>query len=81
MDFDYELLETRKNNWPHTATRLPNNAASGEVDDYVTLDEYSSAHEDESSSERKESDVTENEIKPRPANSQDKTSQLAEGTA
>ena len=59
VDFDYQLFET--DNWPETASRLPNDAASGDVDDYVTEDERNSAHEDESSSERNESDVTENE--------------------
>ena len=53
VDFDYELFETRKDNWPDTATRLPNDAASGEVDDYVTEDERSSVHKDECSSEKK----------------------------
>ena len=28
-DFEYELFEPRKDDWPHTATRLPNDAASG----------------------------------------------------
>ena len=31
-DFDYEVFEPRKFKWPDTATRLPNDAASGEVD-------------------------------------------------
>ena len=67
MEFDYELIETRKNYWPDTATHLPDDDRSGEVDDYVTEDERSSAHEDESSSERSENDVTENEIMSRMA--------------
>ena len=36
IDFDYELFETRNINWSDTATRLPNDAASGGVDYYVT---------------------------------------------
>ena len=44
--FDYELLETRKDNWPDTVTRIPNDTASGEVEYHVTDNERSSAHED-----------------------------------
>ena len=43
--FDYELLETRKDNWPDTATRIPNDTASGEVEYHVTDNERSRAHE------------------------------------
>ena len=50
MDFDSELFETPKYNWPDTVTRLPNDAASGDVDDYVTEDERNSAHEEAISS-------------------------------
>ena len=35
VDFDYELFEPRKDNWPDTATSLPNDAVSSEVDYYV----------------------------------------------
>ena len=77
-DFDKELFKTRKDNWPDTAICLPNNAASGRVDNYVTQDECSSAHEDESSSKRNECDVTENEIRPTPATSRDMASSLNE---
>ena len=70
MDFDYEKVDKRKDNWPDTALCLPNDAACGEVDDYVT--------EDERSSERNEIDVTENEIRTRPASSRDVTSPLIE---
>ena len=52
VDFDYELFETRKDNWPDTASRLPNDAASGGLDDYVTNDESSSVNENERSSEK-----------------------------
>ena len=76
--FDCEQFEARKDNWPDTATRLPNDAASGEVDHYVTEDEHSSAHEEERRSERNESDVTKNEIRPRPTSSRDVTSPLSE---
>ena len=78
VDFDYELFETRKINWPVTATRIPSDTASDKLDDYVTKDERSSAHEDECSGERNESDVTEKEIRPRPARSGDVTSPLNE---
>ena len=74
VNFHYELFETRKDNCPDTATRLPNHAACGEVNDYVTEDEPSSVHEDKCSSEKKEIDVTENETRPRQANSGDATS-------
>ena len=80
VDFDYELFETRKDNLPDTATRLPNEAASGGVDYYVTEDERCSEVEDEqrSSEQADKSDVTENEIRPRPANRRDPTSPLNE---
>ena len=56
------MFETRKDNWPDTATRLPNDASSGGVDYYVTGDESSSVKESERSSEiSNENDVTENE--------------------
>ena len=29
-DFEYELFDPRKDDWPHTATRLPNDAAAAE---------------------------------------------------
>ena len=71
-------LDTRKDNWPDTATRLPNDAADGEVDYYVTEDERCSADENEqrSGEQANESDVNENEIRPRSASSRDTTSPL-----
>ena len=51
LDFDYELFETRKDNWPDTATSQPNDAASGGVDDYVTENDSCSTKEKERSSE------------------------------
>ena len=64
VDFDYELFETRKDDWPDTATRLPNDAASGAVDCYVTEDERCNADENEQRSGEltNESDLNENEI-------------------
>ena len=62
IDCDYELFETRKANWPDTATRLPSDAASGGVDYYVTENERCNADEDEqcSSEQANENDITEN---------------------
>ena len=80
VDFDYDLFETRKDDWPDTATRLPNDAASGGVDYYVTEVERCSSDEDEkrSGEQANASDVNENQIEPRPANSRDATSPLNE---
>ena len=69
-DFEYELFEPRKNDWPDTATRLPDDAASGEVDYYV--------NEDERSSGKNEHVVTENEIRPRSDGSRGESSPLNE---
>ena len=78
-DFEYELFEPRKDDWPHTATRLPNDAASGGVDYYVTENESSNTNNDErSSSKRNENDVLENEIQPRSATTHDAPSPLSE---
>ena len=78
-DFEYELFEPRKDDWPHTATRLPNDAASGGVDYYVTENESSNTNNDEcSSSEKNENDVIENKIQPRGATTQDASSPLGE---
>ena len=76
IDCDYELFETRKTNWPDTATRLPSDAASGGVDYYVTENERCNAVEDEqcSSEQANENDITENERRPRTASSRDTTS-------
>ena len=74
-DFEYELFEPRSNNWPDAATRLLQDATNGDADYYVTEDERCSTNEDEcSSEERNESDVTENQTKPRSASSRDATS-------
>ena len=80
VDFDYDLFETRKDNWPDTATRLPNDDSSGGGDYYVSEDERCSADEDEqrSGEQANESDVNENEMRPRPASSRDATSPLNE---
>ena len=63
VEFDYELFETKKDNWPDTATRLPNDAASGGVDYYVTGDKSSSIKVSEHSSEiSNKNDITEKEL-------------------
>ena len=78
-DFEYELFEPRNDNWPDAATRLPNDAASGVVEYYVTEDERCSANENEcSSDERNENDVTENKTGQRPACRREATSLLIE---
>ena len=78
-DFEYELFEPRKDDWPHTATRLPNDAARGGVDYYVTENESSTANNDEcSSSKRNENDVIENEIQPKSTTTHDAPSPLSE---
>ena len=78
-DFEYELLEPKTNDWPHTATRLPQDAANGEVDYYVTENESSSVNESERSSERmNDNDVNENEVRPRSASNRDASSPLDE---
>ena len=78
-EFEYELFESRKDNWPDTATRLPNDAVSGEADYYVTEDERSNTNNDErSSSGKNKNDVIENKIRPRPASSRDSSSPLNE---
>ena len=70
VDFELELFGPRKENWPDAATRLSNDAASRGVDYYVTKDDRCSTKERERSSEStNENDVTENEIRPRPASS------------
>ena len=78
-DFEYELFEPRKNNWPDTATRLVTDATTSEADDYVIENESSSVNESERSSERtNENDVSDNETRPRPASSRDASSPLNE---
>ena len=78
-DFEYELFEPKTNDWPHTATRLPQDAANGEVDYYVTENESSSVNESERSSERmNDNDVNENEVRPRSASNRDASSPLGE---
>ena len=78
-DFEYELFEPKINDWPHTATRLPQDAANGEVDYYVTENESSSVNESERSSERmNDNDVNENEVRPRSASNRDASSPLDE---
>ena len=78
-DFEYELFEPKTNDWPHTATRLPQDAANGEVDYYVTENESSSVNESERSSERmNDSDVNENEVRPRSASNRDASSPPSE---
>ena len=78
-DFEYELFEPRKDNWPDTATRLVTDATTSEADDYVIENESSSVNESERSSERtNENDVSDNERRPRPASSRDASSPLNE---
>ena len=53
VDFDYEVFERRKDNWPDTAISLPNDDAGGRVDYYVTGEnERSSLNDNERSSEK-----------------------------
>ena len=78
-DFEYELFEPKTNDWPHTATRLPQDAANGEVDYYVTENESTSVNESERSSEgMNDNDVKENEVQPRSANNRDASSPPSE---
>ena len=78
-DFEYELFEPKTNDWPHTATRLPQDAANGDVDYYVTENESSSVYESERSSERmNENDVSDNEARPRSASSREASSSPSE---
>ena len=78
-DFEYELFEPRKDNWSDEVTPLPKDATNGGVDHYVNEDDGCSTNDDErSSNDRNRSDVTENEIRPRPASSRDATSPLNE---
>ena len=78
-DFEYELFEPKTNDWPHTATRLPQDDANGEVDCYVTENESSSVYESERSNDRmNENDVRDNEARPRPASSREASSSPSE---
>ena len=78
-DFEYELFEQKKNDWPDTAMRLPQDATNSEVDYYVTENESSSATESERSSERmNDNDVNTNEVRPRSASNRDASSPLSE---
>ena len=80
-DFEYEQFEPKKNDWPDTATRLPQDATNGGVDYYVTENESSRVNESECSSERmNENDVNENEIRPSSASSRDASSLPHEST-
>ena len=59
--------------------RLPQDAANGEVDYYVTENESSSVNESERSSERmNDNDVNENEVRPRTASNRDASSPPSE---
>ena len=74
-DFENELFEPRKDDWPDTATVTLNDAARGGIDYYVTEDERCSPNGDErGSEERNEIDVTGNKPRPASANSRDVTS-------
>ena len=73
-DFEYELFEPKKNDWPDTATRLPQDATNGEVDYYVTENKNTSANEVERSSAKNEVDVIKNEVRPNTANNRETTS-------
>ena len=76
VDFEYDLFETRKENWTDVATRRPTDAEYTNTDNDVTDDERAS---NESYSERTTgNDVTENEIRPRENNSGDESSPLNE---
>ena len=56
-DFEYNLFQPRKDNWPDADTRLPNDVARGGVDYYVTEDECSRENE---------SDVIEKKVRAQP---------------
>ena len=73
-DFEYELFEPKKNDWPDTATRPPQDATNGEVDFYVTENENTSANDEERISTKNEDDVIKNEIRPNTANNRGTTS-------
>ena len=73
-------MAPQKHNWPATAARLRNDAASGEVNYYITEEKESSkANDSERCSEKKnENEDSEDEIKPRPADSRNVTTLLIE---
>ena len=52
-DFEYELFEPRKDDWPNTATRLVHDATTSGADDYVTENES-----ERSSERRNDNDVS-----------------------
>ena len=72
-DFEYELFEPRKDDWPNTTTRVVHDATTSGADDYVTENES-----ERSSERRNDNDVSENEIRPRSATSRDASSPLHE---
>ena len=76
-DFEYESFESRKESWSDAATRLLEDATNSGVDPYVTEGVDSSTNDNaRSSNEKNESDITENESKPRSASSRDVSSPL-----
>ena len=81
VDFEYELLEPRKDDWTDVATRRPTDAEDGSVENYVIENERGSASETESHSERpNEDDVNENDTRTQSRNSRDVSSPLDETT-
>ena len=81
MDFEYELLEPRKDDWTDVATRRPTDTEDGSVENYVIENERSSTSETESHSERSnEYDVNENETRTQSRNNRDVSSPWDETT-
>ena len=80
VDFEYELLEPRRQNWTDDATRLPNDTASNGVDNYVTEDAGCSIDKNEHrcNEQTNENDVTESGTTSRLTNSRDMSSLLNE---
>ena len=78
-DFEYELFEPIRNDWPDAATCPTKDATNGEVDYYVTANNSSSTNRDEcSTDEMYEDDVNEHKTRPRSAGSRGESSPLTE---
>ena len=78
-DFEYELFEPIRNDWPDTATCPTKDATNGERDYYVTANDNSSTNKDErSNDEMNEDDVNEHKTRQRSADSRTESSPLNE---
>ena len=78
-DFEYELFEPIRNDWPDAATCPTKDATNGEVDYYVTTNDSSCTNNhDDSAAEMNEDDVSEHNTRPRSAGSQGESSPLNE---